>query len=64
MLRAGVPVLGDEQVLDVELDRNTVFRPVANSIKRPDPLFLYNESRHNQVEPGPAIPGMSLRHLL
>ncbi|KAI0250987.1 hypothetical protein BJV78DRAFT_517407 [Lactifluus subvellereus] len=57
MLRAGAPVLGDEQVLDVELDHNTVFRPVANSTKAPDPLFLYNESRHNQVEPGPAIPG-------
>ncbi|KAI9452441.1 hypothetical protein F5148DRAFT_502809 [Russula earlei] len=44
MLRAGVPALGDEQVLDIELDRHTVFRPVAEPTQGSDPWNLYCEA--------------------
>lgn len=58
MLRGGASVLGDEQVLDVELDRHTVLRPAANSTQALNPWF----SPRIQVGPGPAIPGVSSNH--
>jgi hypothetical protein len=64
MLHGGTPVLGDEQVLDIELDRNTVFRPVANYTQCLEPWSLNNESPRTQVEPEPAFPGVSSSHLL
>jgi hypothetical protein len=64
MLRSGAPVLGDEQVLDIELDRNTVFPPVANSTQGLDPWNLYNESPRTHIEPEPAFPGVCSSHVL
>jgi hypothetical protein len=64
MLHAGTSVLGDEQVLDVELDRHTVFRPVTERTLSPDPWDLHHGSPPRvQAEPAPALPGMSWNYL-
>ena len=57
MLHASTPALGDEQVLDVELDRNTVFRKVPPSKQGLDPWNLDSESRLPPPKPEPAHPG-------
>ncbi|KAI9465012.1 hypothetical protein BJY52DRAFT_1184056 [Lactarius psammicola] len=57
MLHVNTPALGDEQVLDVELDRNTVFRQVPPSKQCLDPWNLGYESLPAPSEPGPAISG-------
>jgi len=57
MLHANTPALGDEQVLDVELDRNTVFRQVPPSEQGLDPWNLDSESRLPPPKPEPAHPG-------
>jgi hypothetical protein len=64
MLHAGTPVIGDEQVLDIEFDRNTVFRSAANSTQSLDPRNLYIESPRTKVEPGLAFPGAHPSHFL
>jgi len=56
MLHAGTPVLGDEQVLDVELDRHTVFRPAVEPTQGTDPWDLHLESLRVKAEPAPALP--------
>ena len=60
MLHAGTPVLGDEQVLDVELDRHTMFRNVIdNPTQGPDTWALCHGSSRVQLEPAAAPPGGS-----
>ena len=56
MLHTNTPVLGDEQVLDVELDRNTVFRQVSPPNQGLDPWNLDSESRPPPPKPAPALP--------
>ena len=56
MLHANTPVLGDAQVLDVELDRNTRFRLVPPSKQSVDPWSLDSESLP-AAKPAPTIPG-------
>ena len=56
MLHANTPVLGDAQVLDVELDRNTRFRLVPPSKQGVDPWNLDSESLP-AAKPAPTIPG-------
>lgn len=64
MLHAATPVLGDEQVLDVELDRHTVFRTVVdNPTHGPDPWALCHASSRVQPEPAVAPPGGSSDYL-
>ena len=58
MLHAGAPVLGDEQVLDVELDRHTMFLPVDEPTQGPDPWDLRHGSSRAQAEPAVAPPGV------
>ena len=50
-------MLGDEQVLDVELDRKTVFLPVDKPTPGLDPWNFYHGSSRVQAEPAPALPG-------
>jgi hypothetical protein len=58
MLHAATPVLGDEQVLDVELDRHTVFRTVVeNPTQGPDPWALCHAPSRVQPEAAAAPPG-------
>ncbi len=57
MLHANTPALGDEQVLDVELDRNTVFRQVPPSKQGLDPWNLDSESLPAPPKPAPVPPG-------
>ncbi|KAH9080267.1 hypothetical protein EDB83DRAFT_960416 [Lactarius deliciosus] len=57
MLHTNTPVLGDEQVLDVELDRNTVFRQIPPSKHGLDPWNLDSESLPASPKPVPALPG-------
>lgn len=57
MLHAGGAVLGDEQVLDIELDRNTVFLPVDKPTPGLDPWNFHHGSSRVQAEPAPALPG-------
>jgi len=57
MLHSGAPVFGDEQVLDVELDRNTVFRPVTKPTQDAEPWNSYYSSPRVQADPVPALPG-------
>jgi hypothetical protein len=64
MLHAGTPVIGDEQVLDIEFDRNTVFRSAANSAQCLDPWNLYIESPRTRIAPGPAFPRAHPSHVL
>ena len=60
MIHAGPPVLGDEQVLDVELDRHTMFLPVNELTQGPDPWDLHHvSSRAQTVEPAAVFPGVS-----
>ena len=59
MLQSGTPVLGDEQVLDVELDRQTVFLPVNEPTPGPDPWDLRQMSSRAQAEPAVILPGAS-----
>ena|SRR5260221_1736698 len=64
MLHAATPVLGDEQVLDVELDRHTMFRTVVdNPTQGPDPWPLCHGSSRVQPEPAAAPPGGSSDYL-
>ncbi|KAH9969895.1 hypothetical protein BC827DRAFT_1263053 [Russula dissimulans] len=56
MLHGGMPVLGDEQVVDVELDRHTVFRAAVEPAQAPDPWNLHLESLRVKAEPAPAPP--------
>jgi hypothetical protein len=63
MLHGGMPVLGDEQVVDVELDRHTVFRAAVEPAQAPDPWNLHLESLRVKAEPAPAPPGMSSESL-
>jgi hypothetical protein len=60
MLHANTPALGDEQVLDVELDRNTEFCPVPAFKQGLDPWNLDSESRPAPPKPAPALPGEPL----
>jgi hypothetical protein len=62
-LQVGAPVLGDEQVLDVELDRHTVFLPMAKHTHGSDPWDLDHTSIRVQAEPAPALPGAFLSYL-
>ncbi|KAH9984963.1 hypothetical protein BJV77DRAFT_1071691 [Russula vinacea] len=55
-LQAGSPVLGDEQVLDVELDRHTVFLPTFEHTQGSDPWNWDHGSPRIQPEPAPALP--------
>jgi hypothetical protein len=55
-LQAGSPVLGDEQVLDVELDRHTVFLPTVQQTQGSDPWNWDNGSPRIHTEPAPAPP--------
>lgn len=55
-LHANTPALGDEQVLDVELDRNTVFRHVPPPKQGLDPWILDSESQPAPVKPAPTLP--------
>jgi hypothetical protein len=63
-LQVGAPVLGDEQVLDVELDRHTVFLPTAKPTHGSDPWDLDDASTRFRAEPAPALPGAFLSYLL
>lgn len=63
MLRAGAPVLGDEQVLDVELDRQTAFLPVDEPTHGPDPWDLRHGSSRAHAEPAAVLPGALLSYL-
>lgn len=56
-LQVGAPVLGDEQVLDVELDRHTVFLPTAKHTEGSDPWNWDHGSTRVHAEPAPALPG-------
>jgi len=58
-LQVGTPVLGDEQVLDVELDRHTVFIPTAKHThtQGSDHWNRDHGSTRVQTEPAPALPG-------
>ncbi|KAI9443449.1 hypothetical protein H4582DRAFT_1924809 [Lactarius indigo] len=56
MLHTNTPALGDEQVLDVELDRNTVFRQIPPSEHGLDPWNLDSESLPTSPKPVPALP--------
>jgi hypothetical protein len=58
MLHAGASVLGDEQVLDVELDRQTAFLPVDEPTQGPDPWDLRHGSSRAQAEPAAVLPGV------
>lgn len=64
MLHSGASVFGDEQVLDVELDRNTMFRPVTKPTQDAEPWNSYYSSPRVQADPVPALPGGSASHLL
>lgn len=55
-------MLGDEQVLDVELDRHTIFRPAVEPTQGTDPWNLDFESLRVKVDPAPVLPGMSSSH--
>ncbi|KAH8977976.1 hypothetical protein EDB86DRAFT_2996886 [Lactarius hatsudake] len=57
------PVLGDEQVLDVELDRNTVFRQIPPSKHGLDPWNLDSESLPASPKPVPALPVSLARYI-
>jgi hypothetical protein len=57
-LHANTPALGDEQVLDVELDRNTVFRHVPPPKQGLDPWNLDSESQPAPVKPAPTLPSV------
>jgi hypothetical protein len=57
-LHANTPALGDEQVLDVELDRNTVFRHVPPPKQGLDPWILDSESQPAPVKPAPTLPSV------
>jgi hypothetical protein len=61
-LQVGAPVPGDEQVLDVELDRHTVFLPTAKDTHGSDPWDLDHASNRVQTEPAPALPGAFLSY--
>ena len=63
MLHANTPALGDEQVLDVELDRNTLFRQVPPLTQGADPWNLDSESRPAPPKPVLALPGELLPSL-
>ena len=56
-LQAGSPALGDEQVLDVELDRHTVFLPTTEHARGSDPWHWDHGSSRVQTDPEPALPG-------
>ena len=56
-LQAGAPILGDEKVLDVELDRHTVFLPTAEHTQGSDLWSWSHGSSRIQTEPAPALPG-------
>ncbi|KAH9065190.1 hypothetical protein EDB87DRAFT_1679698 [Lactarius vividus] len=57
MLHTNTPALGDEQVLDVELDRNTVFRHLPPSKHGLDPWTSDSESLPASPKPVLALPG-------
>ena len=59
-LHVNTPTLGDEQVLDVELDRNTVFRHVPPSKQGLDPWNSDSEHQPALVNPAPTLPGVCL----
>ena len=64
MLHAATPMLGDEQVLDVELDRHTMLRTVVdNPTQAPDTWALCHGSSRVQSEPAAAPPGGSSDYL-
>ncbi|KAI0264001.1 hypothetical protein BC834DRAFT_885036 [Gloeopeniophorella convolvens] len=54
-IHAGTPVLGDEQVLDVELDRNTVLLPATSATEAVDPWSLGADALpiRTKLEPAP-----------
>lgn len=55
--------MGDEQVLDVELDRHTVFIPTAKHTHGSDPWNWDRVLTRVQAESAPALPGASLSYL-
>ncbi len=61
MLHTSTPALGDEQVLDIELDRNTMFRQAPPSRQCSDPWEMEAEAELLRAPPIPvtATPGES-----